>query len=59
MPDEENVPEVMNLGPKRTKPAWEEEIRPGLGESQPGPAGIHQLRPSRVLQKVAWTDNPD
>jgi hypothetical protein len=39
MPDEENARERVNPGPKRTNLAWGEVIRPGPGESQPGPAG--------------------
>jgi hypothetical protein len=46
MPDKGNVSEGVNLCPKGAKPAWEEEILPGQGESWPSPAGTRR--------KPAW-----
>jgi hypothetical protein len=59
MLDEGNAPEGVNLGPKETNSARGVEIRPGLGESRPGPAGIGVTRPGNGGPKEVIPARPD
>jgi hypothetical protein len=58
MPDKEYVPEEVNLGPGGAKSARRQIIRPGPGESRPGPAGVHYPGPAGTQLRAVWRRIP-
>jgi hypothetical protein len=58
MPGKEYVPEEVNPGLGGAKSAKRQIIRPGPGESRPGPVGVHYPGPVGTQLRAAWRRIP-